>query len=108
MGHQPGDRSCDNPNPLHGGQCSIAVVPPPADLGQTRFFEVASSIGGQSYWRTNTTAARGMQVEFWQPDGQWMSSLVFDTETALLKSFRSFEDRLPWREITAEEVPDAG
>lgn len=107
MGHQPGDGACDIVDPNHAGRCrSIVVGPVPADLDKTRYFQVASDVAGRplSYWRTNVTAP-GVQVEFRHPGGKWEPSLVFATEAALERSLRRFEDRLPWREITAGEVP---
>lgn len=104
MGHQPGFPCLYTPDD-HTGRCSTPVIPPPADLDRTRYFEAASSISSPAYWRSNVTAPRGQQVEFRHPDGQWKTSLVFDTETALLRDLRRFEAGFPWREITAEEVP---
>lgn len=101
MGHPQGF-PCLHTDPNHEGRCSTPIIG--VDLGRTRWFEVTETQGpGKSYWRTNGTARRGAQVEFLRPSG-WRTSVVFDTESAFLKSVARFE----WREIGPDDVPPVG
>lgn len=101
MGHNPGFPCLYTPDD-HKGRCSTPIIPPPADLSVTRYFVLGPN--GDDYWRVNDTAPYGCQVEFRDRDGDWHTSIL-PTVAAFLEDIDG--PGSVWREITAEEVPNA-
>lgn len=96
MGHEPGF-PCLFEEPNHEGRCSTPVSG--VDLSKTRLFEVSDALGVY-YYRTNSTAGLGSQVERLASSHEWIPSVSFDTEGAFLRSIEGSD----WRELAGEEL----